>query len=163
MKWDPRWAILVDTNLLLVLVVGWVAPARVGKVGRTAGYDESDFAKLDAFVTRFKYTVTTPHILCETTNLVFRGASGDLANDLHRVLRGVYALTDERFVTARKLSQDREASPLGLADTAVIEAARRGCTVLSADADLCGELDRRGLPVVNFNHYRFGDLSSAAT
>jgi len=159
MKWDPRSTILVDTNLLLVLVVGWTAPEQLGKVGGTEEYDSADLELLDGIVGRFRYTVTTPHVLCETSNLLCRGATGRLADDLRYVLHRVFALTDERFVTARKLCRDTLAAPLGLADTAMIEAANRGCTVLSVDARLCGELHRRGLPVFNFNHYRFRGLT----
>lgn len=160
MKWDPRSTVLVDTNLLLLLVVGWTAPEQLGKVGGTEEYDNEDLEMLNGFVGRFRYTVTTPHVLCETSNLLCRGATGRLADDLRRALHGVFAVTDERFVPARKLCKDTLAAPLGLADTAMIEAARRGCTVLSVDADLCGELHRRGLRVLNFNHYRFGDLTA---
>jgi hypothetical protein len=151
--------VLIDTNLLLLLVVGSVALDRVGSVGRTEQFDEAAYDRLVSIVSNFRYTVTTPHVLCETSNLLCKGADHELADALRCRLHHIYILSDERFVTARKLSSDTLAAPFGLADTAIIEAAKRGCTVISTDAGLCGELRRRGLQVFNFNHLRFENLS----
>jgi len=140
------------------LLVGKVDASRIGQIGRTSSYDTDAYEKLVDLVSRFRSTVTTPHILAEASNLVVRGAHGPLAQELRTMLYAVSVATDERFVTARKLGKDTRAMPLGLADAAIIEAAARGCSVITDDGALCYEILRRGLSAINFNHVRFGEL-----
>lgn len=158
MKWEPRFTVLLDTNLLVLSVVGSTDISRVGSIGGTEQFDAPAFELLKDLLGRFRYAVTTPHVLAETSNLVCRGAHSELANELRSRLRTVSVFLDERFVYARKLSKDALAWRFGLADTAIIEAAKKGCCVLSVDLDLCGELSRRGLSVINFNHLRFPEV-----
>jgi hypothetical protein len=158
MRWDHRRALLVDTKLLVVLVVGWVVPKKVGRVGRTDGYTEEDFNQLAEVVSQYRYIVTTPHVLTEASNFVFQGAKGDLVDALAETMQRLYMLSDERFVTARKLGRDTLARPLGLADGSIIEAAQCGVAVLTVDLRLYNELIRRNLRAVNFNQIRFADV-----
>lgn len=100
MRWDYRRAILVDTKLLVVLVVGWVVPDKVGKIGRTDGYTIEDFDQLNGIVNQYRYVVTTPHVLTEASNFVFQGAKGELVEAIAAMMQRLYVLTDERFVTS---------------------------------------------------------------
>jgi hypothetical protein len=159
MKWDSRFTILVDANLLLLLVVGLVDKQRIGKVGRTDGFDIEAFDLLVETVNEFRYRVTTPHVLTEASDLLCKGAHEPLASILVNQLFAIVDVSEERFVTARKLARDPLARPFGLADSGIIEVAQRGCSILSVDAGLCSELQRRHLSVRNFNHLRFGELS----
>lgn len=158
MRWDYRQSILVDTKLLVVLVVGWVAPEKVGKIGRTDGYTADDFDQLNDIVSQYRHAVTTPHVLTEATNFVFQGAHGELVDELAAMMQRLYVLTDERHVTARKIGRDTLARPLGLADAGIIEAAQCGVAVLTADLKLYNELIRRNLRATNFNQIRFTEL-----
>jgi hypothetical protein len=159
MKWEPRFTVLLDTNLLLLFIVGSVAAERIGAISRTDEFDQSDFEVLLAVLNDFRYTVTTPHVLSQTSDLLGKGVTGELEASLRRRLHQVAVVTHERFVTARKLGNDAFALPYGLADAGVIEAARSGCTVLSTDVALCNELQRRGLEAKNFNHLRYGQIT----
>ena len=62
-------ALLVDTNLLLVLLVGSVDRAHVARFTRTRQYDEQDFDYLLALIAGYQERVVTPHILTELSNL----------------------------------------------------------------------------------------------
>jgi len=159
MSWEPRFTVLVDTNLLLLLIVGTVAPDRIGSVSRTEEFDQSDFEVLTELLRPYRFTVTTPHVLSQTSDLLGQGVTGELEDALRLQLHQISVITHERFVTARKLCNDTLARPYGLADAGVIEAARHGCTVLSTDARLCNELKRRGLEAKNFNHLRYGQIT----
>lgn len=62
--------ILLDTNVLLLYLVGSIDPQNVGRFKRTAKYDENDFRILSNLVNLFKTNVTTPHILTEASNFL---------------------------------------------------------------------------------------------
>jgi hypothetical protein len=67
-------SILVDTNLLLLLFLGTVNPARISKFKRTQQFSDQDFYLLVSFLSGFDKVVTTPHILKEVSN--FGGHGG---------------------------------------------------------------------------------------
>jgi hypothetical protein len=62
-----RKYLLLDTNLLLLLLVGSLDPSLIQKEKVTAnqGFDETDFNQLRDFVSQFQKLVATPHILTE--------------------------------------------------------------------------------------------------
>jgi hypothetical protein len=155
MRWTKNEALLLDTNVLLLFIVGTVDRERIGQVGATEQFDQDAYDLLAKIVQRFKVAVTTPHVMAETSNLLCRGADGVLADALLVRLKEMTIVLNERFVTVKKLARASIAWPLGVADTGIVEAAEKGCVVLSVDAGLCGELNRRGLAVQNFNHLRF--------
>jgi hypothetical protein len=67
--------VLVDTNLLLLLLVGAIDPKHLAKFKPTAnhGFTASDFALLCWIIDQFPRIFTTPHVLTEVSgNSPFR-------------------------------------------------------------------------------------------
>ena len=61
--------LFVDTNLLLVLVVGLLDPEQVEKFKRTRSYTREDYSLLSDFVSGYDGLLTTPNVLTEVSNL----------------------------------------------------------------------------------------------
>jgi hypothetical protein len=61
--------LVVDTNLLLLFLIGRTNQNRISKFKRTQAYTIEDFDLLDRFMAEFKIPITTPHILTEVSNL----------------------------------------------------------------------------------------------
>ena len=61
--------ILIDTNILLLYIVGAVDINLIRNFGRTAEFAENDFYVVSKFVDYFDIKITTPHILTEVSNL----------------------------------------------------------------------------------------------
>jgi hypothetical protein len=156
MSWESRFTVLVDANILLLLVIGSTAPDRLGTMTRTKGYSEDDFEQASSIVGQFRWSVTTPHVLSQTSDLLRRtGAYGKLARALSSKLHAVFIVTQEHFVPARVLARPREFHDLGLADASVLDAAHRGCTVLTDDLALHNVILSRGDKSINFTEWRF--------
>lgn len=155
MRWDTRNALFVDTNLLVLLVIGAVDPLQIGRAGRVRGYTEDDYDQLRRLASGFRVTVSTPHVLSELSNLARQGFFGEHARQIRAVMKSICIVADERFVPARCLLRDDQASWLGLADMGILEAASRGCTVVTDDLPLYNQLRSRGLQALNFTHLRF--------
>lgn len=74
-----RAGVLMDTNLLLLYLVGAFDPEEVPRFKRTSQFTPADFALLVRFLELFQRIVTTPHVLTEAGNL-----AGQLADHLRR-------------------------------------------------------------------------------
>lgn len=67
--------LLIDTNILLLFVVGSVNPDLIPKLSCTSNYSIQDFQIVETAIDFFETKVTTPHILTEVSNLVDRKES----------------------------------------------------------------------------------------
>jgi hypothetical protein len=150
-----RETLFVDTNLLLVLLVGALDLSQVDRFKRTRAYSREDYALLAAFVGEFQRMLTTPNVLTEVSNLL-----GQLAEPLRRralvalgVLTGEFG---EKYVPSKELVVNPFFSVLGLADASIIHSIDESVTVLTDDLQLYVRLSSAGVDAINFNHLRAG-------
>jgi rRNA-processing protein FCF1 len=145
--------VLIDTNLLLLLVVGAYDPERISRFKRTDKFTADDFYTLAAFFNSFDRVVTTPHVLTEVSNL-----AGQLPDALKTAFYSLFAqhiaLLEEYYVESRQLSSVSQFPKLGLTDCGIMELSRNQYLVLTDDFRLAGHLDSQGIDVINFNHIR---------
>ncbi|MBZ5564176.1 MAG: hypothetical protein LAP13_17355 [Acidobacteriia bacterium] len=153
-----RKGLLVDSNLLLLLVVGACDRNRISKWKRTMMFTPEDFDLLVAVIGRFETVVTTPNILTEVSNFLGQ-LPGEARNFYAQFSAGIEKL-DEHFILSRSLSSLSSFPKLGLTDTGIIEEARGKYLVLTADLPLYAFLVNAGTDAINFNDLRTGYLLS---
>ena len=86
-------SLLVDTNLLVLFVVGEVNPSRIETFKRTHQYTRADYDLLRRVLQRFKRLYTVAHVMAEVSNLTdLVGAEGHQAR---LVLKENISLMDE--------------------------------------------------------------------
>ncbi|TWT41030.1 hypothetical protein RAS1_37210 [Phycisphaerae bacterium RAS1] len=145
--------IILDTNLLLVLGIGLVQPALVGRFKRTEAYSPNDFRNLRGLVQSSPRLVTTPHVLTEFSNLLFRPL-------FHHRLRSERVLAAVRQMTGLHVEKDvliehAALARLGFTDLGIAHVARRDhYLVLTDDESLFCHLSGDGCVVINVNHLR---------
>jgi hypothetical protein len=152
-----RRALLVDTNLLLVLIVGTTDRAEVGRFKRTNAYTVDDYDLLLECINEFQSLVVTPNILTEVSNLV--GQTDDARR--RRFLGALATLAvevPEHYVESKTLVSDGRFLRLGLADVSVLQVAQEDVTVLTADLQLYLALVSAGIEAINFNHLRSNEF-----
>lgn len=145
--------ILIDTNLLLLYLIGTFERARITRFKRTSDFTEDDFELLATFLSAFPVIVTTPHLLTEV---------GNLANSLPAQLKPAWAMhfafqtarLIEVFQPAVEIMLNRSFSLFGLADAA-IHAASGEILVLTEDYPLSGFLQSQGIDVLSFRDLAF--------
>lgn len=168
MHWDAlarkhqKSGILVDTNLLLVLLIGCVNKRLIGGK-RTEAYTEDKYHILVDFLKDFRRLITTPHILTEVSNLGGAALTGKDQEKLFGLLRTPSLFdvkaTDETVVERHIRRQEVEADHIrqyGLTDSAIVKV----CTsrlwnrplLLSDDFRLVGLVSRLEGNAINFNH-----------
>jgi hypothetical protein len=136
--------ILVDTNLMILWMVGRSNRRGIERHKRTAAFTSDDYDRLDQFIGEFHRIVTTPHVLTEISNLIpeLAGALKSWVGQAHELWNQSIAIVEDPCFL-----------PFGLADAA-ISAAAQNFLVITSDAALCAALQRHGRDAINFNHLR---------
>ncbi len=150
-----RSGLLVDSNLLLLLLVGRTEPERVELFKRTKDrLNRGDYDLLETFVERFSRVLTTAHILTEVSNL---GAlKGEVLSRFRSAMSSGIALMDELHRDSKSVSAHSAFKRLGLADAAIMTLCSK-TLVLTDDAALFVSLHGEGIDAINFNHIRIAN------
>src|SRR5277367_6146343 len=146
-----RNSLLIDTNLLLLLLIGSINPSLIGKNKITANqdFDEDDFNQLCNFAGNFQKLVTTPHILTEVSNHAGKIKGKDHLKFLQQFISLIESDKMEEHLESSKLLAKTEAFvKFGLTDTAISHLTSNNLFILTIDFPLAGYLRKKGLKVI---------------
>jgi hypothetical protein len=135
---------VLDTNVLLLLLVGAAARHRLKTFKRTATWEYEDYITLLKMINGAQIILLQP-ILVETSDLL-KGHLEGCAEHLKLII-------DERVehqYSSRTLAASPSYIEYGLADSSLFEMARSGITIVSNDGPLCGYLVGLGYKAINF-------------
>ena len=144
--------ILVDTNLMLLLVVGRLARDRIQSFKRTSMYTVRDFDLLSSLLLKFEAHFSTPNLATEIDNLSRQLPSREHAA-IANVLRETFGGQREIYVPTRQASAFRHFAAFGLSDSISV-AASAELLFLTDDLPLYGLASSLGIAAINFNHLR---------
>lgn len=144
--------ILIDTNLLLLLMVGGTPSIKNFK--RTNMYTSTDYDLLLRLIDQFGKIIATPHILAEVSNLT-NGLYGEqLEHFFHTLKRSLNSIVVEVHRPAVEIAESYSLSPYGLADVGIMAVAKDNYLVLTDDLRVASFALRHSVDVINFNHVR---------
>jgi hypothetical protein len=145
--------IVLDTQLLVLLVVGIVSPGYIGKHKRLRAYDIANYSLLAARLAPPVEIIVTPNVLTEASNIASQIA--DPARQLIRsALTRLFGVVTERYVQSEVAARRPEFLRLGLTDAALLTTTGDDEVLLTGDIDLYLAASYRGIKVENFNHSR---------
>jgi hypothetical protein len=144
--------VIVDTNLLVLYLVGTVNRQRILNFKRTAEFTLEDYDLLVHLIGWFGKLIATPHVLSQVSDLT--DLSGDELIAVRRSFRLLVETIEERFDASRVIVGNPVFDRLGLTDAAVATVSARGILVLTTDLQLQLALQDRDIDVLNFNHVR---------
>jgi hypothetical protein len=143
--------LLIDTNLLLLHVVGSFDPAAISRFKRTDKFDEDDFALLGQYIAQYGVLVVTAGVLSEVSNLLSRRLHTPVASHVVELVDRA----EEASRPAAEVVADAAFPRLGFTDSGILQAASApDTTVLTDDLQLYLELLARECHAVNFEHLR---------
>jgi hypothetical protein len=145
--------LMLDTNLLLLLIVGLVDTNYVGRK-RTNGYTKNDHALLLEITDNFTKFIITPNIATETSNFLGQIFEKRYLVRAREILGNTMSSWNEIFISGKDAVEDHEFTRLGLADTVILIAAKEDVIVLTDDFPLHKLLLSRGLKTENFTSLR---------
>ncbi|MDR3373938.1 MAG: hypothetical protein P4L98_09440 [Ancalomicrobiaceae bacterium] len=133
---------LVDTNVLLLVLIGSISPAEIRKHKRLSQFDVAHYEHVLEYLGLFDDIIVTPHILTETSNLSrhsqFRDSSATRIASAFRQLLKDYA---EDLTASAPSAERREFAALGLTDCVILDLLDQSTdettiTLVSSDRDL---------------------------
>jgi predicted nucleic acid-binding protein len=150
---------LLDTNLLILLIVGQASRAYIGKHKRLRDFSVSDYDLLLLLLKQASSIRFTPNTLTETSNLL-KQIDEPIRSELFRKLRDIIDKFDETYIESRLGAQQNEFVRLGLTDAVLLLLSiDTSLILLTTDLRLYLAATERGLNVVNFNHHREANSS----
>jgi predicted nucleic acid-binding protein len=155
-----RSGLLIDTNLLVLYVVGAVNRDRIKTFKRTSRYSKADYELLVRVIGQFEPLFTVAHVLAEVSNLT--DLPGFERSQARSVLKNAIGLLTEPEMPSQRAVDDPLYEALGLVDAAIGAVARAsGCKVLTDDLDLYLHLCRDGVEALNFAHLQAASWGSS--
>lgn len=145
--------VLVDTNLLVLHIVGSVNRRRIENFKRTQAFTVEDFDLLCNLMAWFGLPVlVTPHVLSQVSDLT--DLSGFEKNSARERLSTLISVLDERYDDAKTLVRNPLFRQHGLADAGIAEVCKPNVLTLTSDLALYTALSLNGSDALNFNHVR---------
>lgn len=144
--------LLLDTNVLLVLIVGTLRPDMLSKHARLKAFDSDFFNFVRAQAGADTKHVSTPHILTEVSNLLGSGKQ-QIVDRGNQVFRNYVAKLNEVYRASKELVDLPVFTSIGLADTSIASLSKGGLRIVTVDWELCNRLTDEGFDVVNPWHH----------
>lgn len=152
-------SVLLDTNLILLLIVGLFDQNLIENHKRTNIFTKNDFELLVKCIAQYQVIWVTAHCLAEVSNLLKQTSSNK-----HKLLLEHFSKVVSEFkeshINKGIIFEKEVFCRLGVADTGITVKAKRVSCVYTVDFDLFNEISRSGNKVINFNHIRFEKLIS---
>lgn len=142
--------IVVDTNLLLLLLIGRYDIYLISKFKRTETYSIDDYRLLEKLISHFPGIITSPNILTEISNL-----SDGISQEYFSTFAKQIKTFNEQTIPSSNISEEPIFIKLGLTDAGISMFAKNRHLIVTVDLPLANFLETSGLPVINFNHLRF--------
>lgn len=148
-------SVALDSNLLLLFVVGSASREYITRHKRLKAYAASDFDLLLEQLGVVSSILLTPNTLTETSNLIDH--IGEPARShIYATLNALLSLPEsvEKYVPSKHASSLPELPRLGLTDCALLSLCEEGVPLITADLSLFLAAVNRGGKALNFNHIR---------
>ena len=149
-----RAGVFIDSNLLVLLVVGSVDRRRITKNRRLQAYTADDYDILVELLTPFDQVFVTPNTLTETSNLLGQHDDPERSRFFDK-LRVIIQGSQEVVVASVEASSNDEFRRLGLTDAALLEVITAEAPLLTVDLGLyLAALRKEADSAINFTHHR---------
>ena len=144
--------IALDTNLLLLLIIGRATGEPAGK--RLKGFAQDDLQLLDDCLSGCDRLIVTPNVWTEVSNLCGYGIDGAWLQQVDDAVIDAIHATVEVGRPSKDVTVDPEFGRLGLTDCVWLSVLDAETTLITDDVALYNIALSRGLKVINFNHLR---------
>ena len=143
--------VFVDTNLLLLWVVGTLDRKLITKFKRTEQFVNEDFDTINDLFCAFKNLVTIPNVLTEVSNLAKLGKQGKVF--FKEIFPKCITIMNEQYVSSRSVCSS-SFFRFGLTDACILSLVKGKYLLLTDDFKLSQFFTSIGGDAINFNHIR---------
>jgi hypothetical protein len=150
--------ILIDTNALVLLIVGLIDQNQIRHHRRTRLYTEKDYHKLLNVIQDLSRLIVLPNIWTETDNLLNNFLTGNFRWPYIQAFKKLVANTTERYLSSESGINSNYFISTGLTDSLIIELGKSCDMVISADSSLSDIAKANGIRVYDLVEERNKDF-----
>ena len=144
----------IDTNLLLILIVGHVSIPHIKKHKRLRGYGPQDYDLLVNVLEKFQDLRVVTHAMAEVSNLLVYGVHEPLRSRFLAALKVLVESGIEHHIPSDAAAGHPDFLRVGLTDAAWLESLDSETFLLTDDALLLHAALSRDLQAVRFSDLR---------
>jgi hypothetical protein len=137
---------LIDTNSLIILLVGLIDPKLIQKHKRTSIYEEKDFIDLLSFIGKIESLVVLPNVWTEVDNLLNNFNRGHKEKYIEEITKTI-KLTTEKFIETKKSTESIGFFDLGITDSLLLEYSKECELLITSDSKLSDYAVANGITV----------------
>ena len=145
--------IFLDTNLLVLLVVGRTNRSFIGSEKVTSSFTPAEYDDLVRLLRPFHRRFSLPHVFTETSNLLGK-SSGQRRQAYFRTFARLIGEFEELTVESREPAEHPHFDRFGLVDLAILVAARDRLLIVTDDFRFADYAARRGAQVMPWRDRR---------
>ncbi len=145
-------SLLIDTNLLILLLVGITNKGFIKNFKATKSYTEEDYFLLRKIIKHFRI-ITTSHVLSEASNLCEKADKyykEKIFNSFSQIVQEIIEVP----VSSKEITITPIFLKFGLTDSVLFHLSAKGAVVLTDDFELHGYLISNGAVAANMNLFR---------
>lgn len=127
--------IVIDTNALVLLLVGLIDPRQIEVNSRTSIYTDEDFHKLVRVIGQFEDLLTLPNVWTEVDNLL-NGFNGGHKEKYVQIISQIISKSTEKYLDSSSALNGYHFYPLGLTDSLLLALAKDAKLLITSDSQL---------------------------
>lgn len=127
--------ILIDSNSLIVLLIGLIDPKLFKTHKTTSIYDEEDFRELLHVIGDFNNIIVLPNIWTEVDNLL-NNFGGNYKYSYIQKITEIIKNTSEKYIDSKTGTECESFFDIGLTDSLVLEQAKSCKLLITSDSKL---------------------------
>lgn len=138
--------IVIDTEPLILYVVGMINVNYINRIKKTSIYSKLDFDLLQAYIGNTSQLLVPPNVWTETDNHL-NDIIGNYNYVYYELLKNFILGSTEKYVRTNKLINDSTFSILGITDTVLLRLAKKTGTLITGDSQLSNYATSIGINV----------------
>jgi rRNA-processing protein FCF1 len=138
--------ILIDTNALIILIIGLIDTNIINTHKRTSIYEEQDYYDLLSAIESLDKLIILPNVWTEVDNLL-NNFGGDQKFKYIKIIIETIKSTSEKFIDSIKGAESESFYDLGLTDSLILDYAKECDLLITSDSTLSDYAIANGIKV----------------
>lgn len=160
-----KHGIILDTNILILYIVGLTSPDKISQNKKTSRYDyrHLDFIKGLVSICKGRKPIITPHLLPEVDHMLSLSSNKASSTSKSRYLEAAIHVikgANEINVPAKCIMNNQAFIRFGATDISIMELAKNGYAVLTDDLILSDCLKRMKISAMTFDDYNAAEYNA---
>jgi rRNA-processing protein FCF1 len=146
--------VILDTNCLIIYVLGLINPSLIEKHKKTSLYDETDFTLMQGLIKSPDNLLILPNIWTEVDNLLNRHLNGNNKYYYIETVKKIMEQNVEKYLESKIAANDTNMYDIGITDTLILKEALSCELLITADSDLSDRANGWNVKVFDFKKYK---------